>query len=71
MHLTPELWQELLLLTCPHCARNDPPIQRPDSREWIHNMRRGAAHMHSLCLASGLRNSKYASLVHGRSHPGD
>lgn len=54
--MTPEDFQEIVKLVCPHCRDGKEAKQRPDTKEWTHS----TATSHTICWASGFRNSRFA-----------
>lgn len=55
-----EDFQAICLLVCPHCRQQRPLSKRSDTAEWVHDWKEGAGQSHTLCWATGLRNSEYA-----------
>lgn len=53
-------FDEICLATCPYCANNTKLRQRLDTAEWVHDERKGTAVLHTICFASGFRNSRFA-----------
>lgn len=63
--MTREQFDEICRVTCPKCAAGEEPRQRLDTAEWTHTKGQGTVITHSLCLASGFRNSRFAKEVTG------
>ena len=53
-------YEEAINATCKHCRKGNEPRQRADTKEWVHDFAQGTSFSHMLCLASGLRNSRFA-----------
>lgn len=58
--MTREEYQEAILAICPLCRRGLAVRKRLDTSEFVHDYATGASMSHTLCLASGLRNSRFA-----------
>ena len=60
-------FDEICYVTCPHCRASATVAQRQDTGEWVHTMGKGGI-SHSICWASGFRNSRFAeNLTEGTS----
>ena len=57
--VTPDEYNEICKLVCPHCAKNLEAKFRAATNEWIHDTAAGGFMSFSICWASGLRKSKY------------
>lgn len=53
-------FDEICLSTCPYCENKIALRQRLDTAEWVHDERKGATVIHTICFASGFRNSRFA-----------
>lgn len=53
-------YDEAILKICPNCRKGLVARQRQDTKEWTHDYGTGPSFSHTLCLASGLRNSRFA-----------
>ena len=60
--LNPEIVDEAIRDTCPHCAKDVPVELRPETGEWIH--RPNGPMSVTLCLATNLR-TKYKGTSNG------
>lgn len=60
--LTPELFDEIANVNCPHCQNGMTPVQRASTKEWIHVWGKGGAFSHQICWSSGFRNSRFAEV---------
>lgn len=58
MPLTPDEFQEIVCLVCPHC-RNGLVARRRENGEWCHDVADGGRRSHTLCWANGLKNSRF------------
>ena len=58
--MTRSEYEEAILAICPHCQKGNEPRKRTDNSEWVHDIAQGTTFSHTLCLASGLRNSRFA-----------
>lgn len=47
---------------CPHCKLGIAVRQRDDTKEWVHDLFRGTAVSHGICLATHFRNLHKDSL---------
>jgi len=45
---------DLCRTVCPNCAQGVEVRYRPETREYVHDVRRGNSVSHGLCLANGL-----------------
>lgn len=55
--LTSEDHEDICRTVCPHCKDGHVARQRPDTKEWQHQMGGGAMTI-TICWANGLRNSE-------------
>jgi hypothetical protein len=53
-------FQEIVQLVCPYCRKGIESRQRHDNGEFVHDMTRQGVISHTICWATGLKNSKYA-----------
>ena len=60
MPLTPDEFEEVCGLVCPHCRAGQPIRKRDDTGEYVHDAILNTSHAHALCWANGLRTSRYA-----------
>jgi hypothetical protein len=59
--------EELYTIICPSCKCGAPLRQRSDNQEWVHDTKLLGTTTHTICWATGLRNSKYADITHIKS----
>lgn len=57
MILPLEDFEDICRVICPHCRAGHDPKQRPDTKEFQHQMGGGAMTI-TICWANGLRNSE-------------
>lgn len=55
---------DLINLACPHCRGGNPPRERDDTEEWVHDIIKGPHVTHTMCMADGIRK-KYAVVLDG------
>ena len=67
MPLTPTEFDELVKLTCPHCAAGNVPRMRDDTGEMVHDYVGKGSFSHTFCLASGLRKAYDSGAIGGKS----
>lgn len=60
MKLAADDFVAICVLVCPHCKLERPLSKRSDTSEWVHDWVEGSGQSHTLCWASGLRNSDYS-----------
>ena len=58
--ISKEEFYEMCQAICPHCRNGNTVIQRTDTLEFVHNNVKGSQFSHTICWASGLRNSRFA-----------
>lgn len=61
--MTKDEFEEICRVTCPYCEVDEKPQQRMDTGEWTHTKGKGTTIIHSICFASGFRNSRFAKEV--------
>lgn len=58
--MTRSEYEEAIATTCPHCRAGNEPRFRKETSEWVHDLVKGTSFSHTLCLATDLRNSRFA-----------
>lgn len=59
--MTRDEYDEVVRLVCPYCRQGRVARQRPDTREWVHDINDNNIQSHTICWATGLKNSRFAS----------
>lgn len=59
------VFREVCELVCPHCRAGFPARKRIRTNEWVHDMKGASAIDHTICWASGFRNSRFADIEAG------
>ena len=54
--MTQEEFQSMIEDICPHCRSGIKVRQREDTKEWVHDLFRGTAVSHGICLTAHFRN---------------
>lgn len=54
--MTPTEFNEIIRDICPQCKAGTKVRQREDTKEWVHDIFRGTAISHGICLATHFRN---------------
>lgn len=60
--MTPSEFESTIKDICPHCKIGVTVRQREDTKEWVHDIFRGTAVSHGICLATHFRNKWKDSL---------
>lgn len=69
MPLTRDEYEEVVKLSCRHCAAGNEPRWREETREYVHDVTRplpnGGIVSHSFCLATGIRRAYQEGKLNG------
>lgn len=63
--MTSDEFSEIIALVCPHCRKGLAARQRTDTKEWVHDIACENARTHSICWATGFRNSRFMEQISG------
>jgi hypothetical protein len=59
--MNPDEFNEICVCVCPYCRGGHPLRQRADTKEWVHDMKIRNGQQHSICWATGFRNSRFSN----------
>lgn len=60
--MTPTEFEQTIKDICPHCKAGVAVRQREDTLEFVHDLFRGTAVSHGICLATHFRNKHQGSV---------